>query len=152
MIERILSIAGKPGLYRLVNQGKNMLIVENVETGKRFPAYARDKVISLADVAIYTTGEDVPLYDVFEKVSEKTDGEPVDVKALKTDAELRDYFGEILPDFDRERVHTNDIRKLFSWYNILVANGVKEFKKSEIAEDQAADAAEAADEAATVKE
>ena len=61
MIERILSIAGKPGLYRLVNQGKNMLIVENVETGKRFPAYARDKVISLADVAIYTTGEDVPL-------------------------------------------------------------------------------------------
>ena len=76
----------------------------------------------------------------------------MDVKVLKTDAELRDYFGEILPDFDRERVYTNDIRKLFSWYNILVANGVKEFKKSEIAEDQAAEAAEAADEAATVKE
>ena len=151
MIERILSIAGKPGLYRLVNQGKNMLIVENVETGKRFPAYARDKVISLADVAIYTMGEDIPLYDVFEKVNEKTEGKPVDLKALKSEDELRNYFGEILPDFDKDRVYTNDIRKLFSWYNILVSNGINDFKRSEIAEDEAAEAAEAADEASTTE-
>lgn len=152
MIERILSIAGKPGLYRLVNQGKNMLIVENVETGKRFPAYSRDKVISLADVSIYTTGDDMPLYDVFEKINEKTGNQPVDVKAFKSDAELREYFGEVLPDFDRDRVYTNDIRKVFAWYNILVADGVKSFKEAELNEDQAAEAAEAADEAATTKE
>lgn len=146
MIERILSIAGKPGLYRLVSQGKNMLIVENVETGKRMPAYSRDKVISLADVAIYTTGEDMPLYEVFEKVSEKNDARPVDMSKLKEDAALRDYFAEVLPEYDRDRVYTNDIRKLFSWYNILVSNGVTDFKMSEISEDEAAEAAEKADE------
>ncbi len=151
MVERILSIAGRPGLYRLVNQGKNMLIVENVETHKRFPAYSRDKVISLADVAIYTNGEDIPLYDVFEKINEKTGAEPVDMTKYKTPEELREFFGEILPDYDKDRVHNNDIRKLFAWYNILVANGVKDFKLNEIAEDQAAEAAEAADKAETVE-
>ncbi len=138
MIERILSIAGKPGLYRLVNQGKNMLVVENIESGKRMPAYSRDKVISLADVAIYTTGEDIPLYDVFEKVNDKTGGEAVNVSELKDDVKLREFFGEILPEFDRDRVYTNDIRKLFAWYNILVNNGIKDFKLSELSDNDAA--------------
>jgi hypothetical protein len=127
MIERILSIAGKPGLFKLVNQGKNMLIVESLQTGKRTPAYPHDKVISLADIAIYTTDEDMPLYDVFEKVSAKTDCKPVDVKAFKSDAEIRSYFGEILPEFDSDRVYTTDIKKLFSWYNQLLAAGITKF-------------------------
>ncbi len=134
MIERILSISGKPGLFRLVNQGKNMIIVESLENGKRFPAYARDKVISLADVAIYTTGDDVPLYDVFEKISEKNENKEVDLKNFKSDAELREYFGEILPEFDHDRVYTNDIRKVFVWYNLLVKNGVTSFKREEAEE------------------
>jgi len=141
-MERFLSIAGKPGLFRLVNQGKNMLIVENVETHKRMPAYARDKVISLADVAIYTQGDDVPLYDVFQAVYDKNEGQTVDVKAYKTDDELREYFATVLPEFDRDRVYTGDIRKLFSWYNILVANGVKEFKDKEPVEGEAAETAD----------
>lgn len=147
MTDRILSITGKPGLYRLINQGKNMLIVENVATGKRNPVYARDKVISLADVAIYTTGEDMPLYDVFDKISAKNNGEVVDMGSLKDDAKMRSYFAEILPEFDNERVHNGDIRKVFQWYNTLVSNGIKDFKGEEIAEDQAAEAAEDADEA-----
>ena len=144
MVERILSISGKPGLYRLVNQGKNMLIVENIETGKRQPAYSRDKVMSLGDIAIYTTDEDKPLYDVFELVKEKTGGKPVDLKTLDNSDKLREYFGEILPDYDRDRVYTTDIRKLFQWYNTLIANGVTEFKNEDIAEDKSAEAGDPA--------
>lgn len=152
MLKKILSISGRPGLFRLVSQGKNMLIVENLATGKRTPAYARDKVVSLGDIAIYTTDEDIPLPDVFEKIKEANNGQPVDLKAYKTDADLRKYFATILPDFDDERVYTNDIRKVFSWYNQLIAANVTDFKDNEIAEDQAAEAAEAADEAQTAKE
>lgn len=149
MIQGILSISGKPGLYRLVSRGKNTLIVENLQTGKRMPVYPHDKVISLADIAIYTEGEDMPLGDVLEKVKAATDGKPVDLKAFATDEALREYFGTILPEFDRDRVYTTDIRKLFSWYNLMIANGVTDFKREEIAEGQAAEAAEKADEAVT---
>ncbi len=144
MVERFLSISGKPGLYRLVSQGKNMLIVENVATGKRQPAYNHDKVVSLADVAMYTTEGEVPLYDVFATIAEKNDNQPVDVKSM-SDEQLREAFAEYLPAYDRERVYTTDIRKLFQWYNTLVANGVTEFKDNEIREDEAAEAAEKAD-------
>lgn len=152
MLKKILSISGKPGLFRLVNRGKNMLIVENLATGRRTPAYASDKVVSLGDISIYTTAdEDAPLYDVLEKVKEANNGEQIDVKALGDDAAVRAYFKTILPDFDEDRVYTTDIRKLFSWYNQLVAAGVKDFKEKELAQDQAAEAAEKADEAQTAK-
>lgn len=144
MLKRILSISGKPGLYRLVSQGKNMLIVESLANGKRTPAYARDKVVSLGDISIYTTDNDVPLTEVLEKVKEATNGQPVDAKAMD-DSSLRDYFKTILPDYDEERVYTTDIKKLFSWYNQLIAAGVTDFKDEEIAQDEAAEAAEKAD-------
>lgn len=148
MLKRILSIAGKPGLFRLVSQGKNMLIVENIATGRRTPAYASDKVVSLGDISIYTTNDsDIPLADVLEKVKEANDGKEIDVKAIGNDAAVRAYFQTILPEYDEERVYTTDIRKLFSWYNQLVAAGVTEFKDKEIAQDEAAEAAEAADNA-----
>ncbi|MDE6050438.1 MAG: hypothetical protein K2G08_02030, partial [Paramuribaculum sp.] len=114
-------------------------------TGKGTPAYANDLVVSLGDISIYTMDGDVPLADVFEKIKEKTGGASVDVKAMDNDA-LRAYFAEILPDFDDERVYTNDIRKVFQWYNQLIAAGVTEFKDNEIAQDEAAEAAEKADE------
>lgn len=144
MIKKIISISGRPGLFRLVNQGKNMLIVESLQNGKRTPAYSHDKVVSLGDISIYTIDGDVPLAEVFEKIKEKNDCQPIDVKAMDGDA-LRSYFAEILPDFDDERVYTNDIRKVFQWYNQLIAAGITEFKDNEIAEDQAAEAAEQAD-------
>lgn len=131
-------------MYRLVSQGKNMLIVESLANGKRTPAYARDKVVSLGDISIYTTDNDVPLTEVLEKVKKATNGQPVDAKAMD-DSALRDYFKTILPDYDEERVYTTDIKKLFSWYNQLIAAGVTDFKDEEIAQDEAAEAAEKAD-------
>ncbi len=139
MLKTILSISGRPGLFKLVNQGKNMLIVENLATGKRTPAYAHDKVISLGDIAIYTENEDTPLANVFEVIKEKNEGKPVDVKALGGDKEIRDYFATILPDFDDDRVYTNDIKKVFSWYNQLMAAGIDKFKDEELVHDESAD-------------
>ena len=143
MLRKVVAIAGKPGLYSLVSQGKNMLIVESLVDGKRVPAYARDKVMSLGDIAIYTTDDDVPLSQVLDKVYAHTEGKPVDIKAFDSDKAMRDYFGEILPEFDRDRVYNNDIRKLFSWYNILLAAGFTKFaEEMESAEAPAEAAAE----------
>lgn len=122
-----------------------MLIVENIATGKRTAAYARDKVVSLGDISIYTNEGDEPLTEVLEKVKKVTAGAPVDVKSMG-DGELRDYFKTILPEYDEDRVYTTDIRKLFSWYNQLIAAGVTEFKDEELAQDEAAEKAEASDE------
>lgn len=137
MLKTVLSISGRPGLYRLVNRGKNMLIVESIATKKRTPAYAHDKVISLGDISIYTEDDDVPLGSVLETVKEKAGGKPVDIKAIGNDAAVREYFAEILPDFDRERVYTSDIKKLLTWYNQLLEGGITEFadKDEEAASD-----------------
>lgn len=137
MLRTILSISGRPGLYRLINRGKGNLIVEEIATGKRTPAYARDKVISLGDISIYTDEGDTPLGLVLETVKEKNEGKPVDIKALGNGDEIREYFATILPEFDRERVYTSDIKKLLSWYNMLVAAGITDFKPEESAESTA---------------
>lgn len=142
MLKTILSIAGRPGLYKLVNRGKGMLIVEEISTGKRTPAYARDKVISLGDISIYTDEGDTPLSLVLETVKEKNEGKPVDIKGLGKDAEIREYFAEILPEYDRERVYTTDIKKLLSWYNLLIAAGITDFKPAEKEETAAETEAE----------
>ena len=136
MLKEVLSITGKPGLFKIVSNGKNMLVVEDIAFGKRMPAHGRDKIISLGDVAIYTDKGEVPLSDVFELVREKTDTKPVDYKKLDAEGKLRDYFGEILPDFDRDRVYTSDIKKLFSWYNLLIGAGYTTFAAS-VAEEAA---------------
>ena len=149
MLKGIIAITGKPGLYKLLSRGKNNLIVENITTGKRTPTYPHEKVVSIPDISIYTEVGDTPLTDVFDKVYTANEGKAVDLKKYATPEDLREYFGTILPDFDRERVYNTDIRKLFSWYNILIAAGVTEFKNEEIAQDEAAEAAEAADEAQT---
>ncbi len=137
MLKNVLSISGRPGLYRLVNRGKNMLIVESLSTGKRTPAYAHDKVISLADVSIYTNEGDTPLAGVLEAVKAKNDGKPVDVKALGKDDKVREYFATILPEFDGDRVYTTDIKKLFTWYNLLLEAGITEFEEKEEVETPA---------------
>ncbi len=131
MLKTVLSISGRPGLFKLVNQGKNMLIVESLATGKRTPAYAHDKVISLGDIAIYTFEDDVPLADVFESIKEKYSGKTIDVKSLGNENEIRKHFSEILPNFDEERVYTNDIKKIFNWYNTLITAGITEFKSED---------------------
>ena len=130
MLQTILAISGKPGLYKLVSRAKNSLIVEILdETHRRIPAFASDQITSLADIAMYTEGDDVPLAKVLENLKKLEEGKPasIDFKKAKGD-ELRDYFAKVLPDFDRERVHNSDIKKLIQWYNILVANGITDFE------------------------
>ena len=129
MLRTILSISGKSGLFRLLSQGRNMIIVESLADGKRVPVYSRDKVMSLGDIAMYTTGDDVPLAEVLELLKTKMNGEKVDVKAYADSAALREFFGEVLTDYDRERVHDSDIRKLLQWYNALIEAGITEFKE-----------------------
>lgn len=129
MLKTILSISGKPGLYKLVSQAKNMLVVESVVTGKRTPAYAHDKVISLGDIAIFTEDGEVPLREVLNKVKEKENGAVASIDLKSDPNALRAYFAEILPDFDRERVYPTDIKKLLGWYNLLVEKGLVDFSE-----------------------
>lgn len=134
MFERILTISGKPGLYRLLSQGRNMFIVEAVDaTKKRMPVYNSDKVVMLDDIAIYTDSEEVPLREVFAKIQEKENGVlSIDIKS-STPEELVKYFETVMPDYDRERVYLTHIKKIYSWYNILVENGVTDFVAEEAA-------------------
>lgn len=131
MLRTILSISGKPGLYKLISRGKNMLIVESLDsTKKRQPIHGTDKVISLGDIAMYTDEEEIPLRQVFANVKAKEEGKPatIDVKKASAD-ELHDYMAAVLPNYDRDRVYNNDIKKLISWYNILINNGLTDFEE-----------------------
>lgn len=130
MKETILSIANKPGLFKLVSRGKNNLIVESIdETHKRMPVFNSDRVTSLADIAIYTETDDVPLMKVLISIRNKEEGKETALNFRKASgAELREYFATVLPDFDRDRVHDSDIRKLLQWYNLLVKNGITDFE------------------------
>lgn len=129
MLQTILAISGKPGLYKLVSRAKNSLIVEVLdETHRRMPAFATDRITSLADIAMYTDTDDVPLHKVLTSLKTLEDGKAasIDIKKASGD-ELREYFAKVLPDFDRDRVHNSDIKKLIQWYNILIANGISDF-------------------------
>lgn len=130
MIKGILSIAGKPGLYKLVSTGRGSLIVEQLGSGKRLPVQQRDRVISLADVAMYTNEEDVPLARVLDSLKTVAEGKVLDTKTIEQ-GDLREFFAKVLPDFDRERVHISDIKKLLSWYNELIAAGITDFIEEE---------------------
>ena len=133
-LEKIISITGKPGLFKIVSQIKNGLIVESVTEGKRIPVYASEKVSALSDISIYTYTDDIPLKEVFEKISKKTAGKAaIDHKSSPDD--LRSYLKEVIEDFDQDRVYHSDLKKLFQWFNILAENGLlKEDKKEEKAE------------------
>nr|WP_314438245.1 DUF5606 domain-containing protein [uncultured Porphyromonas sp.] len=131
MLQTILSVSGKPGLYRLLSQGKNTLIVESLQTKQRLPILPKDKVVSLGDISMFTIEEDVPLSEVLTRVQEHQAGVPFAEELLKDGDALRETFGEILPSYDRERVYTSDIKKLFSWYNILLSAGITSYSDEE---------------------
>ena len=154
MQQTILAIAGKPGLYKLVSRGKNNLIVEALDathkrlyklvsrgknnlivealdaTHKRLPAFASDRITSLADIAMFTETDDVPLMDVLENLKTLENGKKASINEKKASGdELRAYFTKVLPEWDQERVHNSDIKKLITWYNILVEAGITDFKE-----------------------
>lgn len=131
MLKKILSISGKPGLFKHVSQAKGMLIVESLLNGRRMPAYAHDKVSSLADISIYTDGEDVPLREVFENIKRKEGGKQVQIAPDSDGTAYREYMASVLPNYDRERVYLSDIKRIVNWYNLLVEKGLDDFDKEE---------------------
>lgn len=133
MKETIIAVSGKPGLYKLVSRGNNNLIVETVDAAKkRLPIFSSDRVTSLRDTAMYTDSEDKPLMQILDDLYKKEEGKETSIDYKKaSSAELREYFASFLPDFDRDRVHDSDIKKLLQWYNILVKNGITDFLEGE---------------------
>lgn len=122
-LSKILSIGGKPGLYKMVGQTKTGFVVESMADGKRMPAFPSQQVSVLEEISMYTTGEDIPLKEVFKKIFEKEAGGPApDPKADK--AVVESYFAAVLPEYDRELVRQSDIRKVFRWYNELLEAGL----------------------------
>jgi hypothetical protein len=115
----IISIAGKPGLFKIVAQGKNNIIVESLNDNKRIPAYSTDRISALEDISIYTYEEDVPLVKVYTTIFKKENGGKAPSHKDSV-AKLEAYLEEVLPDYDKERVYPSDIKKLFQWYNLLV--------------------------------
>ena len=131
MQQTILAISGKPGLYKLVSRGKNNLIVEALDaTHKRLPAFATDRITSLSDIAMYTETDDVPLMDVLENMKNLEGGKKASINETKASGdELRAYFTKVLPEWDQDRVQNSHIKKLISWYNILIEAGITDFKE-----------------------
>lgn len=129
MLRKILSIAGKPGLYKLISQGKNMLIVESLIDGRRMPSHNQDKVVSLGEIAIYTEDEEMPLREVLALIKEHEQGAQISSIDIKNGSEssLREYMQSVLPSYDKERVRVSDMKKLFSWYNLLITTGNDDF-------------------------
>ncbi len=136
MLREILAITGKPGLFKIISHSSKLLLVEELGSKKRFPASARDKVVSLGDIAMYTDSGDKPLGEILDLVYAHNDGKKIDVKELVKTNGLRDEFEAILPDYDKERVYPTDIKKLFTWYNILVDNGYTKFTEEEVKEGE----------------
>lgn len=119
-LSTILSITGKPGLFKLISQTKNGALVESLLDSRRYPAFAHEKISSLEDISIFTTDDDISLKEVFQKIYEKENGgDCIDNKA--PEQEIRAYMEQVLPNYDSDRVYLSDMRKLFSWYKILNA-------------------------------
>lgn len=137
MLKTILSVSGKPGLYQLVSSGKNMIIVESLSDKKKLPIYARDKVVSLGDISIYTDTDEVPLKEILVSIKQKENAAKASINTSAKPDELKKYFGEILPNFDKERVYPTDIKKMIGWYNLLIESGVDfETEKAEEEENK----------------
>lgn len=138
MQQVILAIAGKPGLYKLVTRGNNNLIVEALDaTHKRMPAFATERITSLNDIAMFTESDDVPLMDVLDNMKKLEDGKKASINEKKASSqELQDYFTKVLPEWDRDRVQNSHIKKLITWYNILVEAGLTDFKDPEPEEEE----------------
>ncbi len=126
-LEKILTISGKPGLYQLQNQTRSGFLASSLIDGKKISVSARQNVSILSEIAIYTLTEELPLSEVFSKISEKENGgEAISHKSTRD--ELEEYFFEVLPDYDEDRVYPSDIKKIVQWYNLLTKNGISEFK------------------------
>ena len=131
MLREILAITGKPGLFKIVSHSGKSLIVEELTTKKKFPVSPRERVVSLGDIAMYTESDDKPLGEILDIIYEKEQGKELDVKGIISEVGLKAQFEKYVPDFDKERVHESDIKKLFNWYDLLVKNNFTKFTKED---------------------
>jgi hypothetical protein len=130
MLKDILSVSGKPGLYKLLSKSKNMLIIESLTDKKRISVSVTDKIMSLGDISVYTADGETPLHAVLTSIKEKENSAPLG-DSPATPNELRAYLAGLLPDFDRNRVYPTDIKKIRKWYNLLVAAGITDFQSND---------------------
>ena len=137
MLKGILAISGQPGLYKLVTEAKNSIIVESMLTGKRMPVYSTSKVSSLEDIAIFTQTGEVSLKEVLKNIAEKKNR--LEVTGVDSGSQLKAFFGEVLPDYDQGRVYTSDMKKVVQWYNLLVKNELLNFDEGGAAEETKAE-------------
>ena len=138
MLKKILSISGKPGLYKLVSTSKTITLVESLIDQKRLPIYPQEKIVSLGEIAIYTSQDEVPLKDVFAKIKEKENGEKISDDIKGSNSKMFSYFETILPTYDKEKVYASDVKKMINWYNLLIENNV-DFETEEDAEEKTED-------------
>ena len=150
-LEEILAISGQPGLYRYVAQSKGGIIVESLLDGRRMPVQGSSRVSSLGDIAIFTLTEDKPLGDIFQSIYEKEGGKPV-INPKSDNEALKKEFGRLVEDYDRDRVHVSDMKKLFAWYNLLLECGMTSFVSQEEEQAEAEEAKGAAEESTAAKE
>ncbi len=139
-LSEILSITGKPGLYKVVTQAKNGIIVESLNDGKRFTAFSNERISSLEEISIFSETEDIPLKEVFKSLFEKFEGKAA-ISHKSDGKELKAIFEEVVPDYDSERVYVSDIKKVIQWYNLLAEKEVLNFEE-EAEEDKAEIASE----------
>ena len=147
-LEKILSIGGKPGLYRLVARTRTGFVAESLQDGRKVSMGMTGNVSVLSEIAIYTLDEELPLSKVFEKIREKEEGGKTPVTHKADKLELEEYFFEVLPNYDEDRVYAGDIRKVIQWYNLLCENGITDFESAE-ADAESTGEAEAAPKAKT---
>ena len=140
-LSKVLSISGKPGLYLMVGEAKNNLIVESLIDGKKSPSFAHERVSTLKEISIYTEGEDIALEKVFKKIHDKYEGKAVENPKKLSSDKLKAMFEEILPDYDRDAVYVSDIKKVFTWYNLLLNKEILEFTDEEKPEEETSEPA-----------
>ena len=121
-IKEFIAVSGQSGLFRLISQGKNILIAESLETGKRIPVHASQRVSSMEEIAIFTETEDKPLKEVFLDIYGKEGGKTLADPKKMTNDQVRAYFASVLPAYDRDKVYISDMKKILGWYNILVTS------------------------------
>ncbi|WP_036152949.1 DUF5606 family protein [Maribacter forsetii] len=138
-LEKILSVAGKPGLYKLITQTRTGFVAESLLDGKRITVSLRSSVSVLSEIAIYTLEEEVPLRDVFKKIQEKENGGKTSIGHKEEKIKLEEYFFEVLPNYDEDRVYVSDIKKVIQWYNILTENKITDFSNEEVASEEASE-------------
>jgi hypothetical protein len=124
MLTKILSVTGRPGLFKLISTNKNMNVVESLTDGKRIAVYMHEKIVALNDVSVYTEDGDTPLRDVLKSIKEKENGNKIALSSKASAKEFFKYLEEVLPNYNKDSVYPSDVKKIISWYNLLIENNI----------------------------